>query len=65
MIRPFAHLTVYINQARQANWPHSLTYDLRALYVESDTQVEKAVGLIFRGSTAMYTRHIWQKIIQG
>ena len=52
------------NPARQGNLPHSLTYELLALYVEVDTQVEKALGLIFRRCAAMYTRHIWLQIVQ-
>ena len=38
---------------------------LRPLYVEIDTQVEKALGLIFKRSTTMYASHIWLQIIQG
>jgi hypothetical protein len=53
------------NPARKGKWPHSLTYDLRALYIEIDTRVEKALGLIFRRNTVMYTRHMWLQIVQG
>jgi hypothetical protein len=38
------------NLAQQVNWPrslHSHTYDLLALYVATDTQVENGGGFIF------------------
>jgi len=53
------------NPARQGNWPYSLTHSLRTLYVKTDIQVEKALGLIFERSATMYTRHISLQIIQG
>jgi hypothetical protein len=61
MIRQVTHPTLYITQRDKII---GLTR-LRALYVEIDTQVEKALGLIFRRSTAVYTRHFWLQIIQG
>jgi len=61
MIRQVMHLTHYITHRDKTI---GLTC-LRALYVEIDTQVEKALGLIFRRSTTMCTSHIWLQIIQG
>jgi hypothetical protein len=58
MIRQVAHLTPYVTQ-RDRELALLANDDLRALYVEIDTKVEKALGLIFRRSTTMYTRHIW------
>jgi len=51
------------NPARQGNWPQLLTYSLRTLYVKTDIQVEKALGLIFGQSTTTHTRHFWPQIL--
>ena len=65
MIRPVAHIKFIHVTQRDKIWPHSLAYDWRSLYIDIDTQVGKALGLIFRRSNAMYTRHIWLQIAQG
>jgi len=54
MIRQVTHLTLYIHVA-QRDKIIGLTR-LRALYVEIDTQVEKALGLIFMRSTTVIPR---------
>jgi len=58
MFRQVTHLTHYIT-------PRDKTRQDKTRQDKIDTQVEKALGLIFRRSTTMYTSHIWLQIVQG
>jgi len=61
--RPHTSPTILPSPTRQLT---SLAYvKLRDLYAVFGTQVENALRLIFRRSTAVYTRHIWLQITQG